>query len=330
MRKLLLIIFFSSTVLAQDDILSLSLNEAVEYGIENNRNLRNAEREIQMAFKERWKTIAIGLPNVSLELNYLNNLELQTSLIPAEFFGGNKGDFSEIQFGTEQSAIGSVRMEQLLFDGSWLVGLEYSQIYLSGSENFYEKTFLQVRESIVKLYSLVVTLNEGIALLEDNLENFKKDLFEVTELYENGFEEIENVEQIKITLAQAEPSLLQTKKTQENQLNLLKLILGISLEDELILTTSIDDFIADNIIFSSSIDSFSEDQNIDVKISQNLFDTKRIEYRLEKSKQLPKLSGFISGTYTGYNNEFDFTSKAQNWFGSVSYTHLTLPTILRV
>ena len=289
MRKLLLIIFFSSTVLAQDDILSLSLNEAVEYGIENNRNLRNAEREIQMAFKERWKTIAIGLPNVSLELNYLNNLELQTSLIPAEFFGGNKGDFSEIQFGTEQSAIGSVRMEQLLFDGSWLVGLEYSQIYLSGSENFYEKTFLQVRESIVKLYSLVVTLNEGIALLENNLENFKKDLFEVTELYENGFEEIENVEQIKITLAQAELSLLQTKKTQENQLNLLKLILGINLEDNLILTTSINDFIAENIIFSSSIDSFSEDQNIDVKISQNLFDTKRIEYRLEKSKQLPKL-----------------------------------------
>ena len=45
-------------------------------------------------------------------------------------------------------------------------------------------------------------------------------------------------------------------------------------------------------------------------------DTKRIEYRLEKSKQLPKLSGFISGTYTGYNNEFDFTNKAQNWFGS--------------
>ena len=316
MRKLLLIIFFSSTVLAQDDLLSLSLDEAVEYGIENNRNLRNAEREIQMAFKERWKTIAIGLPNVSLELNYLNNLELQTSLIPAEFFGGNKGDFSEIQFGTEQSAIGSVRMEQLLFDGSWLVGLEYSQIYLSGSENFYEKTFLQVRESIVKLYSLVVTLNEGIALLENNLENFKKDLFEITELYENGFEEIENVEQIKITLAQAELSLLQTKKTQENQLNLLKLILGINLEDNLILTTSINDFIAENIIFSSSINSFSEDQNIDVKISQNLFDTKRIEYRLEKSKQLPKLSGFISGTYTGYNNEFDFTSKEQNWFGS--------------
>ena len=60
MRKLLLIIFFSSTVLAQDNLLSLNLEEAIKYGIENNRNLKNAEREIQMAFKERWKTIAIG------------------------------------------------------------------------------------------------------------------------------------------------------------------------------------------------------------------------------------------------------------------------------
>ena len=316
MKKILLFIVFTSYGFSQGEITSLSLDDAIEYGIENNRRLMNAEREIKMAYKERWKTIAIGLPNVTLDLNYLNYLELSTSLIPAEFFGGPKGEFSEIQFGTEQSAIGSVRMEQLLFDGSWLVGLEYSKIYLAASENFYEKTLLEVRESIVKLYSLVSILNEGIILLENNLENFRKDLFEITELYKNGFEEVENVEQIKITLAQAELSLLQAKKTKDNQLNLLKLVLGISIEDEILLSTSIEDFIAENIIFSNSFEDFNTSKNIDVKISQNIFDTKRIEYKLEKSKQLPKVSGFLSGTYTGYNNEFDFTNKTQNWFGS--------------
>ena len=316
MKKILLFIVFTGYGFSQGETRSLSIDDAVEYGIENNRRLMNAEREIKMAYKERWKTIAIGLPNVTLDLNYLNYLELSTSLIPAEFFGGQKGEFSEIQFGTEQSAIGSVRMEQLLFDGSWLVGLEYSKIYLSASENFYEKTLLEVRESIVKLYSLVSILNEGIVLLENNLENFRKDLFEVTELYKNGFEEVENVEQIKITLAQAELSLLQAKKTKDNQLNLLKLVLGINIDDKIVLSTSIEDFIAENIIFSNSFEDFNTSKNIDVKISQNIFDTKRIEYKLEKSKQLPKVSGFLSGTYTGYNNEFDFTNKSQNWFGS--------------
>ena len=316
MRKLLLVLFISNICYSQSEVVSLSIEDAVKYGIENNRNLKNAEREIQMAYQERWKTIAIGLPNVSLDLNYLNNLELPTSLIPAEFFGGNKGDFSEIQFGTEQTAIGSVRMEQLLFDGSWLVGLEYSKIFLATSENFYEKTLLEVREGIVKLYSLVATLNEGISLLENNLENFKKDLNEVTELYKNGFQEKENVEQIRITLAQAELSLLQAIKTRDNQINLLKLVLGININDELVLVTSLDDFIGNNVVFGNSFEDFDTDKNVDIKISQNMFDTKRIEYKLEKSKQLPKISGFVSGTYTGYNNEFNFTDKSQSWFGS--------------
>ena len=316
MRKLLLVLFISNICYSQSEVVSLSIEDAVKYGIENNRNLKNAEREIQMAYQERWKTIAIGLPNVSLDLNYLNNLELPTSLIPAEFFGGNKGDFSEIQFGTEQTAIGSVRMEQLLFDGSWLVGLEYSKIFLATSENFYEKTLLEVREGIVKLYSLVATLNEGISLLKNNLENFKKDLKEVNELYKNGFQEEENVEQIRITLAQAELSLLQAIKTRDNQINLLKLVLGININDELVLVTSLDDFIGDNVVFGNSFEDFDTDKNVDIKISQNMFDTKRIEYKLEKSKQLPKISGFVSGTYTGYNNEFNFTDKSQSWFGS--------------
>ncbi len=316
MRKLLLILFISNICYSQSEVVSLSIEDAVKYGIENNRNLKNAEREIQMAYQERWKTIAIGLPNVSLDLNYLNNLELPTSLIPAEFFGGNKGDFSEIQFGTEQTAIGSVRMEQLLFDGSWLVGLEYSKIFLATSENFYEKTLMEVREGIVKLYSLVATLNEGISLLENNLENFKKDLNEVNELYKNGFQEKENVEQIRITLAQAELSLLQAIKTRDNQINLLKLVLGININDELVLVTSLDDFIGNNVVFGNSFEDFDKDKNVDIKISQNMFDTKRIEYKLEKSKQLPKISGFVSGTYTGYNNEFNFTDKSQSWFGS--------------
>ena len=316
MRKLLLVLFISNICYSQSEVVSLSIEDAVKYGIENNRNLKNAEREIQMAYQERWKTIAIGLPNVSLDLNYLNNLELPTSLIPAEFFGGNKGDFSEIQFGTEQTAIGSVRMEQLLFDGSWLVGLEYSKIFLATSENFYEKTLLEIREGIVKLYSLVATLNEGISLLENNLENFKKDLSEVNELYKNGFQEKENVEQIRITLAQAELSLLQAIKTRDNQINLLKLVLGININDELVLVTSLDDFIGNNVVFANSFEDFDTDKNVDIKISQNMFDTKRIEYKLEKSKQLPKISGFVSGTYTGYNNEFNFTDKSQSWFGS--------------
>ena len=99
---------------------SLSLKEAISFGLTNNRSIINADRDIQKAKKDKWKTIATGLPQISSEVNYQNFLKMPVSLVPAEFFGGKPGDFAELTFGTEQNIIGSVKLEQLLFDGSYL------------------------------------------------------------------------------------------------------------------------------------------------------------------------------------------------------------------
>ena len=149
--KLLIIIsLFLGKTQGQNLPKSLTLNEAIEFGLSNNRSIINADREILKAKKERWKTIAIGLPQISSEINYQNFLEMPVSLVPAEFFGGNAGTFEELTFGTEQNMIGSIKMEQLLFDGSYLVGLEASRVYLKISENLFEKTNLEVKKDVVE------------------------------------------------------------------------------------------------------------------------------------------------------------------------------------
>ena len=316
LRLFIILLLLSETVFSQNDLVSLSIDEAIEYGIKNNRNLMNAEREILMAYNQKWETIATGLPQITANLDYSNYIELPTSLIPLEKFGGPPGEFSEVQFGLEQSAFGSMRMEQQIFDGSWIVGLQATKIYLETSKNFYEKTLLEVKEGVIKLYSLVSILIEGVRLLENNVENFKKDYYEISELYNNGFEEIENVEQIKITLAQSEFLLKQTEKTYDNQKELLKLILGIKLDDQLVLTTDVEKFISGDIVFNKSIVDFIPENNIDIKISKNAFETKKLEYKLEQSKRLPKIKGFYSNTFTGYNDDFKFLQSDQKWFGS--------------
>ena len=81
-RLSLILVLLTKTAFGQNDLISLSIDQAVEYGIENNRNLINAEREILMAYNEKWKTIATGLPQVTANLDYSNYIELPTSLIP--------------------------------------------------------------------------------------------------------------------------------------------------------------------------------------------------------------------------------------------------------
>ncbi|MFL2588045.1 MAG: TolC family protein, partial [Flavobacteriaceae bacterium] len=183
MKIKFLIIFslFLANTTGQNLPESLSLSEAIEFGLSNNRSIINADREILKAKKERWKTISIGLPQISSEINYQNFLEMPVSLVPAEFFGGQMGTFSELIFGTEQNMIGSVKMEQLLFDGSYLVGLEASRIYLKISENLFEKTNLEVKKLITTTYTNVLIAQFNISFLEKNKKNLEVNLKEIHE-----------------------------------------------------------------------------------------------------------------------------------------------------
>ena len=115
----------------------VTLEEALAFGEQNNRNIKKASMEIRKAYKDQWSTIAIGLPQISANADYQNFIELPTSLIPAQFFGGNEGEFAEVQFGTPQTMTAGLTLQQLIFDGSYIVGLEASKIFLKISENIF-------------------------------------------------------------------------------------------------------------------------------------------------------------------------------------------------
>jgi outer membrane protein TolC len=58
------------------------------------------------------------------------------------------------------------------------------------------------------------------------------------------------------------------------------------------------------------------ENNIDVKIAQNNFASEGLLYKLERSKNLPRLSAFLNGNYTGNSETFSFTEANQKWFGA--------------
>ena len=105
-------------------------------------------------------------PSESIE--YISLGKIVANFIAAPML--TSGEYSEVQFGLEQTAVGSMRMEQQIFDGSWIVGLQATKVYLETSKNFYEKTLLEVKEGVIKLYSLVAILKEGVSLLENNVD----------------------------------------------------------------------------------------------------------------------------------------------------------------
>lgn len=307
---------FCMVLQAQDLPDSLTLDEAIAYGLTNNRSIINANRDIQKAKKDRWKTIALGLPQISSEVNYQNFLEMPVSLVPAEFFGGNPGEFSELTFGTEQNMIGSLKVEQLVFDGSYLVGLEASRVYLSISENLFEKTHLEIKKLITNLYSNALLAKYNILFLKKNKASLEENFEEIHQLFKNGFEEEESVEQIQLSLAQTNSRLKYANNLLRIEEDMLKFVIGYPIDRPLKLADELDDIFNEDLYFVTLPNPDDIQNNIDIRIADNNVKAEALLLKLEKSKALPKVNAFINRTYTGNSNDFTFADSDQKWYGS--------------
>ena len=316
LKLLMLLMLCFNQIIAQDLPKRVTLEQAVTFGQENNRQILNASREVQRAYKERWSTIAIGLPQISASANYQNFLELPTSLIPAQFFGGKEGEFAEVQFGTPQTMDGGVTLQQLLFDGSYIVGLEASKVYLDISKNILEKTALEIKKNIVSTYSSVLLIEENILFLEKNKTNLSANLEEVRILYRNGFDEEESVEQLRLTLSGVETQLRYAQNTKNITLDMLKLLMGFPTESPLELVDNLEGLTTEGLFDEKFESDSSLDNNIDIKIASSNLKSESLLYKYEKSKNLPRLAAFLSGNYTGNSQTFSFVNSDQKWFGA--------------
>lgn len=295
----------------------LDLNDAIQLAKTNNRTLQNASKDILMARQKRWETIAIGLPQVSLSAGYVNAIKQPVSLIPAEFFGGQAGEFNEVIFGTEQSANAGLRLEQLIFDGSYLVGLQASEIYLRISKQAYTKTEQAIIQATTDAYVNALLAKAQVGVLEQNLEAAEQNLSEIKAVFENGLTEEENVQQLQLIATSLQSSLNYTKQMADVAKNVLRYVMGMELDAPLTLGSTLEGLALQ--LQSEHSETLTLKNNIDYQMAQNDIRTKELLLKLERFKSLPRISAYLSGGYDGYSQEFAFTQPEQNWFGRASF-----------
>lgn len=318
MKKTILLFLLTTTPfigISQDIPEILSLQDAINYALKNNRNAKNAQRSVEAANELKWETIASGLPQIGVSLDYNYWLKQQISLIPSEFFGGNPGEFSEIIFGTKQTMSVTANLSQKIFDGSYLVGLQSAKVFLEISKNAQKKTVLDIRKSVINAYGNVLLAEESEKILEKNLQVLEINFNETSKIYENGLIEEESVEQLQITLSRVKNNLLNARRLKDLAYKMLNLTLGIDVDSAVNLSDNLKFLTDENIVISLLNADEDIEQTIDYKIAKNDTDSKELLVKLEKSKSLPTLNAFINGGYLGNNNSFDFLNTSQKWFG---------------
>ena len=334
----ILLIIFSASGISQETKQTFSLQEAIDFALENNRKVKNAALDIEAAQEQKWETTATGLPQINATVDYQYWLKQQVQLLPAAAFDNTQSTinvvnqyfdvtqdnfnvnvpqgFIPLTFGTKQNVTATATLTQLLFDGSYLVGLQSAKVYLEISKNAKEKTDLEVRKAVINAYGNVLLAEESVSILERNINILQKNLDETTKIFENGLEEEESVEQLQITLTSVKSNLNNTLRLKNLAYQMLSITLGLDYNTTIEVTDSLENLAVKNILTDVVNQDTNVKNTIDYRIAENDKTSKELLLKLEKSKALPSLSAFVNGAYNAFDDEFVFLDSDTKWFGS--------------
>lgn len=319
--KLILVFFctFSLTTYAQEQApkkYSFTLEEAISFALDSSYTAINARRDIASAIKRKWETTADGLPQIDAKIDYQNNLKQPVQLLPAEITGGPPGTYVPVTFGTKQTMSATATATQLLFDGSYFVGVQAAKTFLKYTNTNAEKTGLEIRQNVIDAYGNVLLAKESYSILEKNKETLERNLEETKAMFEEGLQEEESVDQLQITYLEIANELRNAERMLDISKEVLSLALGIPLKNEITLVDNLDNLAEENIRLELMDAEENIEGNIDYKLAETQIAQREHELDLEKSKALPRLTTFINYGASGYSDKFTFLNDNQDWFQS--------------
>ena len=326
MKKIILAsiihLFFFSLTTAQEEKTSLSLQEAIDHAIEHSYTIKTSKNDIKSAYEKIKETTSVGLPQIEGRVDYQNWIQQQVNL--SDFNGD--GIDEELIFGKRQGINAFATVRQLLFDGSFLVGVQASKTYLDISKKANEKIELLTRENVINAYGNVLVTENSITILKGNIRILTESLNDARKIFNNGFNEEEDIEQLEITLGNLISELNGMKRMNAISYKMFNMAIGYPIDRKVILTDSLDGLAEINSHSAFYLKPFEVSNHIDFKIAENDRESKKLLVRLEQSKALPSLSAFINYGYSGFSNNFSFFDSNQKWFASSQFgVSLTIP-----
>ncbi len=320
MKKIFFIFFLQLAAFAQAQEenttpqKTFTLEEAIIYGLQNSYNSDLARKDVAIALKQKWEIISQGLPQISGNAEYRNNLKQPVTLIPGEIAGGQPGTFVPVTFGTKQNLSATATWNQLIFDGSYIVGVQSAKTLLQISENAKVKTDLQVKETITNAYGNVLLARESVEIAKRNLETIDKNLNDTRVTYENGLIEEEAVEQLEMTLLGLQTSLNNAERMEGIAYDMLKVSMGIPVSTPVTAVDNLQQLSTEYFDLQLLNKEISVEDNIDYRIAEDQSNQAEILVKLEKSKALPKLSAFVNYGAQANSDTFSFFNNNQIYY----------------
>ncbi len=284
---------------AQTEML-LSLDSARHYALEHNKTLINADLAVDEAGLRLRETIAQGLPQVDASVDYNN------------FFGST----AEISFGPVPAVIEfnptsnlNLSVGQLVFSGSYIVGVQTARLFREITAATKEKTELEIKAQVTRAYYLSLVSMRSMSIVEANLENLRDVMEKTRVMVDAGIAEDLDYDQLSVQTVMLENAMRAAGRQVELSLNMLRLQMGLDSYVNISLTDNLDDIVSRSDFRGTLISPFTLHENIDYQMVELQKSIAEKQVDLERAAYLPTIMGFYNYTEKLMKPEFDIQPK---------------------
>ena len=287
--------------------------DAQEFAYENNYDLINSEKQIEVARKQVKEYMSYGFPQINATLGFNDYIELPTFIVPEGSFGPESPE-QELQFGTKYTAQADIVANQLILDGKYFLGVQASRKFLDKTQLEHFRNQINIKEEVAKSYYAVLVTRKNNEVLDTTLSEVARLLDETRLLYESGFAEDTDVDQLELIADDLEATIIYSRNQMEISYNFLKFLMGLQLQDSVVLTTGFDAMLKEIDHYVLMQELFDYNQNIDFQIMQAQEQLALMKLKVERTEYYPTINAFISYQTQAQRNEFNFFGQSGKWF----------------
>lgn len=278
-----------------EDTLALSLEDAKKFALEHNRTLQNASLAVKQKYAARWQSIATMLPQASASLDYMNmcgyEMELVGLGVPMNPYG---------TFGVKAS---------MAVSGTMVVGAVISNIAVKMADITAKKSEQTIINNVVTTYYSILTMESTLKLLEKNYENLKILHKRAQKAVDVGAAEQTSADQIEVQVNSFETQINDTKVNKEVLTSMMRLYLGLGMDENIELTDGFDNLIKPDETQLILDREFNIENNYDYQLVVKQTELAKKQEVLAAMSFVPTLSAYYQysaktyfGKEAGFNN----------------------------
>ncbi|MEM6816017.1 MAG: TolC family protein [Bacteroidota bacterium] len=313
---LFLLVIIQGHLLAQDITLK-SVDEAVSLALSKNIDYNNYILNQEKAQLEYKQAKSYRLPNINGTFSGQKNMDLATTPLPAEVFGGEQGQTVDVRFGQEYNYNAGISISKQLFNQEASLQAKLSKLGTRISKVEQDAFEEVLKEQVSLYYYTAIVSKKAIELGEQDLTSASQ-VYELTvEKYQEGIVDVLTVNSSKINQNSVKQNLNASRQLENQCLIELKKLLGMSPDDTLAIEGTFEYYLPQ--IYT--VDEL--EPNVEIKRAELNLEQSDLQLKLSQSSLLPSLS---LNSYLGrqqFRNDFGLSFDNSSW-SNYSYLSLNL------